>query len=225
LTFISTPSGLGSNDSTDWSQLGGDQTDLAGGFSAISVLSIVVSGNFSAGDNTGLVADVCPSSPACSWSASGSGMNAGDADIWAFDNGNAIGTGPITLSFSTPLVGAGAWIEGDTGGSFTAQIQAFDGGSSLGSFALTSDGSGDPIFLGLLENPATANITSIVFSLTVCAGCNGGGDTSDFAIDSLLMADQGGATPEPASLLLLGGGLTAMAWTLRKRSSVNRQSS
>src|SRR5579863_6704081 len=151
LSFVGTPAGLGSNDSTNWAQLGGDTTVLTGPFSATSALAVGVTGNFSAADNTGLVADVCPAAPTCSWTTSGAGMNAGDSDIWAFDNnaagGAGAGTGPIDLSFSKSLLGAGAWLEGDTSGTYTASIQAFDGAVSLApASTVVSNATGDPVF-------------------------------------------------------------------------------
>lgn len=218
LVFVTSPGGLGSNDSTNWAQLGGDQTTLSGGFSATSALSVGVTGSFAV--SNGLVVVVCPSGPSCGWGPVSGGMAPGDTDVAAFDNGTNLGTGPITLTFSTALVGAGAWIDGDTSGTYTAAIQAFNGSTSLGAAqTLTSDASGDPIFLGLVEQgPATADITKIVFSLTSCGGCT---NLGDFAIDTLLMTDSGSATPEPSSMLLMGGGLLGMGWVLRKKSRKN----
>jgi len=222
ITLETTPAGLGSNDSTSWSQLGADATTLTGPFSATSGLGVGVTGNFNItpADNTGLVAVVCPSAPSCSWTTSGTGMNAGDTDIWAFDpnaaGGSGAGTGPLSLAFSSGLFGAGAYIEGDTGGQYTAAIQAFGVSGSLGAAqTVTSDGSGDPVFIGLLDSTA-ADITKIQFSLTSCAsGCT---NLGDFAIDTLQMTDATSAAPEPSSLLLLGGGLFGMGWALRRKS-------
>jgi hypothetical protein len=212
--LVTTPGGLGSNDSTNWAQLGGDETALAGPFSATSAQSVGVTGNFSSGDNTGLVAVVCPASPSCTWGPTVSGMIAGDTDIWAFDNGTGLGTGPIDLTLATPVLGAGAYLQGDTTGAYTASIQAFDGSTALAlASTVTSDGAGDPIFLGLLDS--TADITKIEFSLTSCAGCSNNGD---FAIDTLLMTDTVSAAPEPSSLLLFGSGLAGLAWTIRRKS-------
>jgi hypothetical protein len=215
--LVTTPGALGSNDSTSWAQLGGDQTVLTGPFTATSAQSVGVTGNFdiSPTDNTGLVAVVCPASPSCSWGPTSVGMIAGDTDLFAFDNGTNLGTGPIDLSLATALLGAGAWLEGDTLGAYTASIQAFNGSNSLGAaLTETSDSAGDPIFIGILDS--TADVTKVEFSLTDCAGCSNNGD---FAIDTLLMTDAVSATPEPSTILLLGSGLAGLAWTRRRRSS------
>jgi hypothetical protein len=222
LSFVTTPGALGSNDSTSWSGLGGDETALGSTFGATSTGSISVTGAFTATPTAeGLVAVVCPETP-CTWGPVSGGMVAGDTDIWAYNNSKDVGTGPITLTLGTAILGAGLWIDGDTAGVFTAQIQVYNGVTLLGtSPGGTSDSAGDPVFIGALDSSAV--ITKVVISLTSCAGCNGSGDTADFAIDKLLMTDSvvSSPTPEPSSLLLFGSGLAGIAWMVRKRSWKN----
>ena len=74
--------------------------------------------------------------------------------------------GRIPLHFGTGFTLA------ETGGVETItltvqQIQAFNGTTSLGSFPVTSDATGDPIYIGVLDN-AGPNVTSVIFSLTSC---------------------------------------------------------
>ena len=89
------------------------------------------------------------------------------------------------------MSGAGAFIQSDGPAQFTANIQAFNGGTSLGSFPVTSDPSGDATFIGVLDSTA-ANITKVTFSVTSCTG-----DCTDFAIDTVSLKVPGGATPTP----------------------------
>ncbi|HVA77205.1 MAG TPA: hypothetical protein VNF27_04885 [Candidatus Binataceae bacterium] len=184
---ITSLSAQASNDSVDWSQLGADATILdstanlqsAGGRSVS--LSLIGSGS--------AVAAVCPVAGACSWT--GSGFTTADSLLWTSDSGNG-GNGPATLIFGAPVSGAGALIEADGPGAFTAQIQVFDGLTSLGSFPVTSDTNGDATYVGVKDQTG-ADITSAVFSLTSCAG-----NCADFAIDTVYLNTSGGS-PTPTS--------------------------
>ncbi len=140
-----------------------------------------------------LVAVVCPET-LCSWNLGGlSGFAAGDSLIWTADTGNS-GNGPLTLNFTSKNVaGAGAVIQADGPSQFTANIEAFNGGTSLGSFPVTSDVNGDATFIGVLDSTA-ANITKVVFSITSCEG-----DCTDFAIDTVSLNVPGGGTPTPTA--------------------------
>ena len=183
--------GLGANDTIVWSQLGVDATDLTANPSFTSTHSLT--GSVTLAGPHSLVAVVCPET-LCSWNLGGlSGFSAGDSLIWTADTGNS-GNGPLTLNFTSKNVsGAGAFIQSDGPAQFTANIEAFMGGTSLGSFPVTSDVNGDATFIGVLDSTA-ANITKVTFSLTACTG-----DCTDFAIDTVSLNVGGGATPTPTT--------------------------
>ncbi len=211
ISLVTLPSALGSNDSVTWSQLGSDQATIPTNFSATSVHSQAITGSFAT--DTGQVAVVCPASPSCSWTTSGVGMSGGDSLIWTIDpNANPGNDGPLTLRFPSAF-GAGAWIQADETdviGSFTAQIQAFNGATSLGNFTEASDSNGDPIFIGVLSN-TTAQISSVVFSLTVVPA---DASVNDFGLDTLFLKSTAFSVPEPGSVFLVGA---CLAGLVRKR--------
>lgn len=193
LVKVTSLGALGSNDSATWSQLGADSTQLLSSFNANSTGGVAITGTLA---NSGsLVSVVCAASQ-CSWSSTDvAGFSAGDGVIWTSDTANG-GNGPLTLSFNQSMKGVGALIQADAPGQFTAQIQAFNGTTSLGTFTTTSDSNGDAVFLGVVDNTA-AHITSVTYSLTACTGtCNVG----DFAIDTLyLNGSGGGGGPTPTA--------------------------
>ena len=177
LVQVNSQAGQGATDSMSWKQLGSDQSLLAASFGAKSAQGITHMVSLAGADS--VVSVVCSSAPSnCSWTR-GTGFATGDSLIWTSDTGNG-GNGPVTLSFTVPIAGAGALIQANAPGQFTAKIEAFNGATSLGSFTVTSDTNGDAVYIGLKDQTA-ANITSVVFSLTTCAGtCT---DT-DFGIDT-----------------------------------------
>jgi hypothetical protein len=179
--------GLSANDTIAWSQLGADAATLTANPAFTSTHGLTGSVTLS-GPNS-LVAVVCPET-LCSWNVEGTtGFGAGDSLIWTADTGNS-GNGPLTVNFTSKNVaGAGAFIQADGPSQFTANIQAFEGVTSLGSFPVTSDVNGDATFIGVLDSTA-ANITKVTFSITSCTG-----DCSDFAIDTVSLNAPGGATP------------------------------
>ena len=179
-------SGLGPDSSISWSQLGGDQTQVAASFSASSNKGLSATVTLAAANS--VVSVVCSEAPPlssnCSWN--GTGFTAGDSLLWAV-NAYAGGNGPITLTFASGIIGAGALLQSDVPGQFTASIQAFNGSTSLGTFTQQSDAAGDAVYLGVKDETG-ANITSIVYSLTACAAtCN------DFAVDGVDLVTSGAA--------------------------------
>src|SRR5229473_1657408 len=177
VVLVTSRTGQGANDLVLWSQLGADAALLGSTFSATSLGGVTVAGTL-AGANS-IISVVCAASP-CSWT--GSSFSASDVLLWTSDSGSS-GNGPITLTFGAPVTGAGAMIQANAPGQFTAQIQAFNGATLLGSFTKTSDAAGDALYVGV-QDQTGPNITKVVFSVTACAPVDSSGCT-DFAIDTV----------------------------------------
>jgi hypothetical protein len=177
----------GANDSVNWSQLGADATSLGTGFSATSGRGLSV--NVSLAAPGSLVSVACPASP-CSWN--GTGFNADDSLVWT-SGADKGGNGPLNASMSSPVSGIGAFIEADGPAQFTAQLQVFNGATSLGSFTVTSDSSGDAVYVGA-KDQSGAHINSATFSITSCNG-----SCADFAIDTMNLNVAGASTTPTAT--------------------------
>jgi hypothetical protein len=187
--MVTTPAALGANDSVNWAQLGAEGTIFGPGFSANSANALSVAGSLTGAN--GCVATVGGST--CGWNA-GPGFVFGDTVLWAEDT-NGDGSGPMVLSFASVL-GAGLWLQSTAFGAFTAQIDAFNGVTNIGSFTEFS-ANGDGIFIGVLDT--ISDITKISVKLQGCSGAS-----CDFAVNSLLLKERVSTdVPEPTSLTLV----------------------
>jgi hypothetical protein len=188
ITGTATRSG---NDSANWGQLGACGTTIPASFSATSTAGVGITGTL-AGDGQVRVQSTC------GW---GGNFASGDSVLWTEGNG------PLTLAFSKGVLGAGAQIDADLFGAFTAMICA--NGTEFcfsESGDITGAGDNSSIYIGLLDT--TPGITSITFSLV--------GGSTDFAINQLSLTNGVSMTPEPSSLLLFGTSLLGLAPFRRK---------
>ena len=207
--LVPSQAALAPNDSTIWGQLGPDAAVIPNGAAATSVAGNTITIAFGGLGTSGLTSVQCPAAPSCSWFG---GFAAGDTLIWAFDGTN--GSGPLTTSFLNAVSGAGLALQSDAPGAFVGTVQVQFTDSTLSPlFAVPSDVSGDPVFLGLVDTTG-ANIKSISFDVV------SSGSDHDFAADTLYSVNPAGVTPEPASFILFATGLAGFGWKKLRRRAV-----
>jgi hypothetical protein len=205
--LVTSAGALASNDSIDWGQLGPDSTSLP------SSTAVTSAGGLGASVTTDDPSGLVRVDEGNSWIGN---FTVGDHLI----TNNQFAFAPLTIDFAAPIAGAGAQIQLDSSGPFTATIEAFSGTTSLGTF--TEDGNstsledGSAIFIGVLDTEAT--ITSLVFGIENPPSFQG-----DFAIDSLSINT--GSVPEPASFVLAMFAIAVLLgswWRVRERALVAR---
>jgi len=203
ISFVSSP--FAGNDSASWSQLGANGTGLGATFNATSVLANPIVGTLAAAGGEVCVVDAAS---LCSWPDSGTATSgdfqSGDSLVWTNNNG------PISLAFNA-VFDAGLWIQLNEPGTYTVQIQAFHNLTSLGIGTSVSDGSGDPVFAGIVDS--LQEVTRITLSITACGSCLNMGD---FAIDRLSLLEPSAGVPEPSSWLLIATGILGIGLLNRK---------
>ncbi|MCF6196670.1 MAG: PEP-CTERM sorting domain-containing protein [Emcibacter sp.] len=206
IVLITDRTSLGGTDYYDWALLGGTATPIPSG-------TIVTS-------NNGLQATL---------SIPSGDMIKTDQQPWLgnFSNNTPLlstngNSGPLTVDFNGLVSGAGAQIQWDAYGAFTAEIKAFDNlGGLLASYFLdgssTSVSNNSAIFIGLLSD--SLNIAMLTFNVTNSRG---------FVINQLDVTtstpqqQQQPPTPtlqvpEPGIFVLFSLGLLAMGTLVRRR--------
>jgi len=133
---------------------------------------------------------------------------------------NSPQTDTLTLHFSTSISEFGVYLQSyDYNDPFNGTITTNSGATFT--VDQTTGGAGNQIFLGVQST--SSDISSITFSMTQTAA----GGTPDYFVIGPAQFDSTGsgtpittptsATPEPSTMVMMAGGLAALAWKARKR--------
>ena len=188
------------NDTATWP--GGCATSLAS-ITTTSTNGVTVSAADDTNGSGGIAEDI-QKAPGCSYGGWGGNFAPGATLIYSANDFGAGASGPITLTFSSPVSGVGTQFQAEDFGTFTAVLSLYDGNTLLDTFDENglSNGNADnsAIFLGGIDSSG-ADITSAVLSVT-----NTASGRDDFAANQISLVE----TPEPTSILLLAVGLAAL---------------
>jgi hypothetical protein len=123
----------------------------------------------------------------------------------------------IAATFDVGVFGAGAYIQAEHFGPFTATVTLFDSNfQPLGSFSAQGDseGTGAALFIGAFDS--TADVYAIQFNVVDLDG------NDDFGIGTLKLQTGQVGVPEPGTLMLLGPSALGLFGVIRRR--MNRKS-
>jgi VPDSG-CTERM motif len=206
ITPVASPSPLPTTDTIDWGQLGPNNTKVTSPANVTSGLGL----NAVVSDGNDFFADVAGQA----WSGPDIFPN-GDKLLYNNDSGD------VSISFATPISGAGAYLQTNAEDPFTAEISAYDSSDTLlGSESFVSVGinnDGPPVFAGL--DSASNNISEVVFSITA-GGTVSDRSIDDFALDTLdLNVPKTSSVPDAGSTsMLLGVASLGLGFIRRKVS-------
>ena len=185
-TLVDSRDDLQTNDSVDWSVLGATFTSVSNPFSITSLAGVEL--DVSMPSKEFLRIDQTPVFPG------------------AFDVGEALlftglgNPGPLTITFDTPVFGAGTQIQSDPLNipDYTATIEAFDNfDNSLGSFEIAGvsqrDAGSGVLFVGIVDD--SGNIRKLVFN------SQEQGINVPFAFNEVSFRANSEAVPERESML------------------------
>ncbi|MDQ2840875.1 MAG: hypothetical protein M3Y72_07535 [Acidobacteriota bacterium] len=200
ISAIVSRSALGATDSLDWGAVGPAFSLHSSPLLANTANGLSVVGSLPSDQGPFQILVQC-SSPGAGPDCVGGNFSPRDNILFT----NFFQDGPLTLSFSSPVRGAGFQIEDEgvlPGTPFVTSVQAFNGSTLLGTVnenGLTnSTADGTAIFFGALSD--SVNINSLVFTTK-----NNAGELGALLVDRLYVnpSPAGTSTPEPSSFMLV----------------------